>query len=298
MTMTSLPSIEMRWKRQRTSGRSRRAGTASSSAMTSSGYPCPEGVPSSSTPNRTVPPSALAKAAMYSARTSRAWRRSSVCRDPSDWSQRDLNSRNWPSSRSSRERNSGSLKRISSAVLIPAPRRRRLVYPRVRAGRSWLRFRRPPDGGDDPAVRAAAADVPLHGALDVVVLRVLVLLEEGHGGHDHARGAVGALEGLRVEEGLLDGVEAACRLEPFDGGDRLAGGFGEVGDATSSGLAIDEDGARAALAFAAAVFGAGEVELVAEDCEEASDRLFGDLVDGAVDAKVDGVRHRRLLCAS
>ena len=39
---------------------------------------------------------------------------------------------------------------------------------------------------------------------------------------------------------------------------------------------FEEDGAGAALAFAAAFFGAGEVEVLAEDVEEALDRGRGD----------------------
>ena len=54
---------------------------------------------------------------------------------------------------------------------------------------------------------------------------------------------------------------------------RAAGAFGD---------SVDEDGARAALAFAAAVFGAGQVELVAEDGEQGPLRVRVDLAKDAV----------------
>jgi hypothetical protein len=52
--------------------------------------------------------------------------------------------------------------------------------------------------------------------------------------------------------------------EAFDGEDVVSLGFEGGKDAGVDGLAIDEDGADAALGFVAADFGAGEAQVVAE----------------------------------
>src|SRR5882724_7053005 len=124
------------------------------------------------------------------------------------------------------------------------------------------------NGGDDAAIGAAAADDAVHGADDFVVGRVALFLEEGKSGHDHAGGAVGALHGAGVEEGLLEGVEAALLFEALDGGDFSPPDSADGGAAGTDREAIEQDGAGAALAFAAAVFGAGEAEVVAKDAEQ------------------------------
>src|SRR5260370_36863375 len=117
------------------------------------------------------------------------------------------------------------------------------------------------DGGDDAVIGAAAADVAVHRADDFVLGGIALFLEEGEGGHDHAGGAVGALHGTGVEEGLLERVEAALLFEALDGSD-FAPPDSADGGATGTGReAIEQDGESAALAFAAAVFGAGEAEV-------------------------------------
>ena len=57
-------------------------------------------------------------------------------------------------------------------------------------------------------------------------------------------------------------------LEAFDGGDLCAGGFGHQRLAGFDGVAVEQNGAGAALAFAAAVLGSGEREAVAQDGEQ------------------------------
>ena len=56
--------------------------------------------------------------------------------------------------------------------------------------------------------------------------------------------------------------------EAFDGGDVCAFGLQDGDEAGVDQFAVHEDGAGAALAFAAAFFGSGEVEVFAEDVEE------------------------------
>src|SRR5205814_1109975 len=124
------------------------------------------------------------------------------------------------------------------------------------------------DGAEDAAVGAAAADVTVQGGGGLLVARVGAGVEEGQGGHDHARGAVAALESLVVEERLLQGVEAAVLLQALDSEDVFAEGVAERGNAGAHGLVVKEDGARAALALGAAVLAAGQVQVLAQDDEE------------------------------
>jgi hypothetical protein len=89
------------------------------------------------------------------------------------------------------------------------------------------------------------------------------------GGEDHAWGADSALCPAVFEEALLDGVEFFVDGYAFDGGDLCAFGL-ECGDeAGVDEVAIEEDGAGSALAFATSFLGSGEVKVFAEDVEEA-----------------------------
>ena len=85
-----------------------------------------------------------------------------------------------------------------------------------------------------------------------------------------------ALEGVRVQESLLERVEVSVRLDTFDGGDWLTGGDTDGCTAGPHWGAIHENGAGAALAFAATVFGAGQVEFVAQDAEQGAFGVDGD----------------------
>jgi len=65
------------------------------------------------------------------------------------------------------------------------------------------------DGVDDAGIGAAAADVAVHAGDDLGLSGIGRGVQQGGGAHDHTGGAVGALEGAGVEEGLLDGSELA-----------------------------------------------------------------------------------------
>src|SRR5215475_13690076 len=111
---------------------------------------------------------------------------------------------------------------------------------------------------------AAAADVALQGLCNVGRRGIEILLQKRQAAHDHAGGAVGALEGFGIEKSLLDGMKAARLFEALDGGNRLAGGRRYGKNAGSARRAIEQDRAGAALALAAAVFGAGQAQVVTE----------------------------------
>src|SRR4029453_8294073 len=108
--------------------------------------------------------------------------------------------------------------------------------------------------------------------------------EQRGAGDDHPRRAIAALQGLVVQEGLLQRMELPPLLQALHRGDRLAGQRRRLEEARARGLAVEEDGAGAALALAAAVFGPGEVEVLAQHAQE---RALGVGFDAATDA-VDG----------
>ena len=121
------------------------------------------------------------------------------------------------------------------------------------------------DGFDDAWVSAAATDVAVQSLLNFGLSGVGVLLQKGDAAHDHAGSAVGTLKSFGVEEGLLTWMVAAGFFEDFDSGDGFSCGSGNGSYARTTRRAIEQNGAGAALAFAAAVLGAGEAEMVAEN---------------------------------
>ncbi len=113
------------------------------------------------------------------------------------------------------------------------------------------------NGSYDAGINAATADVAFHGANDFARGGIGVLPQEGDAGHDHATGAVAALHRADFHERFLEGMQLAVLIQPFDGGDFFAGDRADGCDARAGGCSIDQHRARAALAFAAAVLGAG-----------------------------------------
>src|SRR5262249_9138546 len=99
-----------------------------------------------------------------------------------------------------------------------------------------------------------------------------ILPEKRYAAHDHSGRAVGALKSLGVEKSLLNRVEAAGLFEAFDGDDGFSSRCRDRRNARTSRRAVEQNRARAALAFAAAVFAAGQAEMVAENGQK---RCFG-----------------------
>src|SRR5207253_3118512 len=90
---------------------------------------------------------------------------------------------------------------------------------------------------------------------------------------------------------FLQRVEFSVAREAFDGRDFLRADGAARREARTHGHAVDEHGARAALAFAAAVFGAGEREVVAQHAEERTRRIGIARARGAVDVEGGDVGH-------
>src|SRR5271170_3055467 len=86
---------------------------------------------------------------------------------------------------------------------------------------------------------------------------------------DHAGSADAALGSAFFEEALLDGVKFFVDGEAFDGGDVGAFGLQDGNQAGVDQVAVDQDGAGSAFAFAAALLGSGEVQILAENVQEA-----------------------------
>ena len=133
---------------------------------------------------------------------------------------------------------------------------------------------------DDRAVAGAATDVALEGMRQVGLVR---LVERRRGRrHHHAGGAVAALEGLRVVEGLLDWMQLAVLGEALDGGD-LAALAAEGGHQTGmERLAVQPHRAGAAVAGIAALLDAEDFQVAQEGAQALAGLRFG-RVKAAVD---------------
>ena len=116
----------------------------------------------------------------------------------------------------------------------------------------------------DRVIAGAATEIALEHARQVVE-RILI---EGRRGHDHAGGAVAALEGLRIEKGLLHGMKLAVPSEPLDGGDLALLGAKGRHQAAVERHAVEPDGAGAAVALVAALLDA-EPAVVAQEGAQA-----------------------------
>src|ERR1700730_13117952 len=116
---------------------------------------------------------------------------------------------------------------------------------------------------DDFRVRAAAAQVSAHLLPHVIVARSARFVEEGCRRHDLAGCAVSALEGIVLDESVLDRMENPVPLQSFDRDDVVALMHDRESETRENPAAVDVDGACAALAVIAALLGSAELELLA-----------------------------------
>src|SRR4029077_15622155 len=134
-------------------------------------------------------------------------------------------------------------------------------------------LRRRLDGLDDVHVAGASAKVALEALADFVLSRVWVLREQGGGGHAEARGAVAALKPVLVPEGLLQRMELTIPGHALDRCQLPALGLDREHRAALHRVAVDEDGARSALARVAADVSAGKAYDVPQVMHEQEARL-------------------------
>src|SRR6266850_5239636 len=153
------------------------------------------------------------------------------------------------------------------------------------------------DGGGDTLVGSATTDVAIHGTHDLMVRRLRVFSQQREGGENHAGCAEAALHGVVLQKGLLERMQAPVLFETLDGDDGLVADSSNLRMAGTGGHTIDQDGAGAALAFTAAIFTAGEIEIVAQNAEQSSLAVDIDFNGLAIDLKFRDLGHR-LDCAN
>src|SRR5262245_15793801 len=143
------------------------------------------------------------------------------------------------------------------------------------------------DGGTDANVGGAAADVAVHGEVDVAVGRSPHLLQKGDCAHDLPGLAVAALRHVAGVPGALDGRRHPVS-DPFDRRNFRVAEGGDRQRAGTQRLAVEEHGARPALGNPAPVLCSGQAERVAQHPQERSTAVDIDAVLGAVDFDGEG----------
>src|ERR1700678_1028540 len=105
---------------------------------------------------------------------------------------------------------------------------------------------------DDARISTAAADIAFERAADFGFGGLRRLLEQADTRQDHAGRAVAALHGVRFDEGFLQGVQLPVLREALNGCDLFPSDRGNAYEAGPDGSSVNQDGAGAALTFAAA----------------------------------------------
>ena len=159
-------------------------------------------------------------------------------------------------------------RRLSRIVLVMADLPDiRICGCRGRRSRAVAIAGRQVHGRADALIGAAAADIG-HRLVDVLVGRARRLPQQRRRRHDLAGLAEAALRHVERRPGPLHRMRRVAR-QSLDGDDAV--GRLHVADAHRAGahdLAVDVNGAGAALRDAAAVFGAGEPDLFADDPQQ------------------------------
>ena len=117
-------------------------------------------------------------------------------------------------------------------------------------------------------VAGAAAEVARERLADLLLGRVRVALQQVGRGHDHARRAVAALQAVVLPERLLQRVQRAFLAHSLDRRDLGAVGLDGEQRAGLDRLAVEVDGARAAVGRVAADVRAGEPERLAQEVDQ------------------------------
>jgi hypothetical protein len=99
------------------------------------------------------------------------------------------------------------------------------------------------------------------------------------------------LHRARIEEGLLHRMQVTPGGESFNGCDLLLRERTHTCHTRAHGFAIDQHRACTALAFATTVFGSGEIEMLAEDREQAGLRIGFHPIRLAIDCEMNRCHH-------
>ena len=138
-----------------------------------------------------------------------------------------------------------------------------------RRGPGLHRLGRGQDGLHDVLVAGAPAEVALEADADGgLVERAFALPDQAVGGHDHARGAVPALQAVVLVERLLERVHPVLAGHALDGGDLAAVRLDGEHRAGLHRPPVHQDGARAARRGVAPDVRSGEPEVLPQEVHE------------------------------
>jgi len=133
----------------------------------------------------------------------------------------------------------------------------------------------------------------LHPRRNVRIAGIRFFVKQTDDAHDHAGRAVSALKSALSEEGFLDRMKFVTFRKTFYGDNGVFVCIGYRGEAGRNTFPVEKNGAGTALAFAAAVFCAGELEIFTKDIEERAFGISGDGVGMSVDGEFESRIHRR-----
>lgn len=117
---------------------------------------------------------------------------------------------------------------------------------------------------DDIRIGAAAAQISAHQLADLVGVRGLAFGQEACCRTNLSWRAIAALEGVMVDEGLLQGMQRAIPGKTFYGRDLRAVLHDGERQAGIDPPTVDQNRAGAALTVVAAFFGAGQCKMVTQ----------------------------------
>src|SRR2546421_2485508 len=185
--------------------------------------------------------------------------------------------------------------RPASAEAAPMPKARRL---RSVSAAIFMASHSPASGplhgANDALLAAAAAQVGVQVLADLRLAGVGLGGEQRGGFHDHAVGAIAALQGLLGDEGGLQGMRARRGAEAFEGDDLgIAGERLDRRLAGAHGAAVDVHRAGAAQAAAAAELRPVEGQVVAQRIDERHVGVDVEPDAAAVDGEVDHAKPPR-----
>jgi hypothetical protein len=126
-------------------------------------------------------------------------------------------------------------------------------------------LRSPLDGGYNSRITSAAADIAVHVFDNLMIAGLSVISKKRSSRHDHARGAVAALQCFFIKKRLLHCTQISIALQTFDSRDLRSchrSRFCLTGPSRST---IDEHSAGTALSLAAPVLRAGKLKAIAQN---------------------------------
>ena len=121
---------------------------------------------------------------------------------------------------------------------------------------------------DDLRVACATAEIAGECVTNFILGRILILVEQRLGHHQHSRRAVAALGAAVLNERLLNRVQLGADLQSLDGDDIGAVELAGKHQTGVDRLAVQKNRASAAVAGAAAFFGPGDADLIAQQIEQ------------------------------